>query len=181
MVQSRGSFSPWGYAVNQRNGLWLHYTTFVELMAPTFSTRFFEEVARATLKGQYTGWGMDIIWPYLAGWPKDKIAVIDQVCMHHSPRKGRTGLYSIKLPMSERVEWSINLARFGLTEEKAKAAGVAFNKPMVISELSKDIVSILTLSFCNSLSNWHRCCFSMSSVECPNLGTNLVPNRKVAF
>ena len=29
------------------------------------------------------GWGLDFVWPYLLGYPADRLAVIDEVCMYH--------------------------------------------------------------------------------------------------
>ena len=31
------------------------------------------------------GWGLDFVWPFLLRYPRDKIAVVDQVCMFHPP------------------------------------------------------------------------------------------------
>lgn len=132
---SRGSSSSWKSVVQQRYGLFLHYTNFVELMAPTFSSRFFEDVVRETLKDQFTGWGMDMIWPFLAGWPKNKIGIFDFICMHHVKNSRKSRLYDINLPFSEHDEWEKNLERFNFTSDKADAAGMAYNRPIVLSEL----------------------------------------------
>ncbi len=31
------------------------------------------------------GWGLDFVWPFLLRYPRDRIAVVDQVCMFHPP------------------------------------------------------------------------------------------------
>lgn len=42
-------------------------------------------------------WGLDWIWPDLLGYPSDKIAVIDEVCLFHpeSARFKRNSLYKV--------------------------------------------------------------------------------------
>lgn len=42
-------------------------------------------------------WGLDFVWPYLLHYPRDKIGVIDEVCVFHPPTsraKGNT-LYHV--------------------------------------------------------------------------------------
>jgi hypothetical protein len=124
-----------------RPGLLLHYTTFVELMAPTASSKFFDEVIRPSIAEAHTGWGLDFIWPFLAGWPKDKVAVMDAVCMEHAPKEGRRSVYDIELPIQPGEEWRDYLIKYNMTEDKAEAAGVLYNQPMVLDELDIDAAS----------------------------------------
>ena len=46
------------------------------------------------------GWGLDFVWPFLLKYPKDKIAVLDDVCIYHphSSAKSGPGLYDVKAP-----------------------------------------------------------------------------------
>ena len=39
--------------------------------------RTFQHVILPTLEDAYTAWGLDLVWPVLLGFPRDKIAVID--------------------------------------------------------------------------------------------------------
>ena len=43
------------------------------------------------------GHGLDWVWPFLLGYPQDKIAVIDDVCVIHPKkmlqREGKTSMY----------------------------------------------------------------------------------------
>ena len=42
------------------------------------------------------GWGLDCVWPFLLGYPRDKVAVLDDVCMFHAAdrRSGGASIYS---------------------------------------------------------------------------------------
>lgn len=73
----------------------MHYTNFIEIMAPVFEMEFFDEMVRPTLYRAYYGWMLDYIWPWLLGYPTDRIAVVDTVCMFHpgTDRKAPTSLY----------------------------------------------------------------------------------------
>ncbi|KAL4439390.1 hypothetical protein ABPG77_008719 [Micractinium sp. CCAP 211/92] len=73
----------------QRPGIALRFTPFVEIMAPAFDFSFFQAVVRPTLVHSFTGWGLDTIWPYLLGFPRDRIGVVDAVCMTHNGTAGK--------------------------------------------------------------------------------------------
>jgi hypothetical protein len=60
----------------------IRYTNFVENGVAIFS-RDVLEVLKPTFKVARTGWGIDLIWPKLMGFPARKIAVIDDVCCVH--------------------------------------------------------------------------------------------------
>ena len=44
--------------------------------------------------------GLDFVWPFVLGYPRDRIAVIDAVCMVHPGKQegGKASLYSIESP-----------------------------------------------------------------------------------
>ncbi|GAB4815444.1 hypothetical protein N2152v2_002490 [Parachlorella kessleri] len=76
----------------------LRYTNFIEIMAPALRFDFFQHVVRYTLEGTYTGYGLDFAWPALLHWPRNKVAVVDDICMVHppSPPGGKPGgLYDV--------------------------------------------------------------------------------------
>lgn len=135
-----GSYSYWWAVVGQRPDMLLHYTSFVELMAPTASGEFFDAVIRPTLNDSYTGWGLDFVWPFLAGFPHDRIAVVDSVCMLHAGRRGGAGkrVYEAGIPWHPQEEWEIQMRRHNLTQEAVQAAGLQWNVPHVWGEMRKD-------------------------------------------
>jgi hypothetical protein len=66
----------------------LRYTNFVEIMCPMmskFSLRLLFESFTIT----ESGWGLDLLWPRLLGYPKDKIAVIDKIVIEHTREVGK--------------------------------------------------------------------------------------------
>ncbi|KAL0046279.1 hypothetical protein WJX82_007868 [Trebouxia sp. C0006] len=75
----------------------LRYGTFVEIMVPLFSMDFFKGNVTDTLSTSASGHGLDWVWPFLLGYPQDKIAVIDDVCVIHPKktlqREGKTSMY----------------------------------------------------------------------------------------
>ena len=78
----------------------MRYTNFVELMAPTFATSLLDTLIRETLGEAYTGWGLDFVWPYLMKYPRDKVAVVDAVCIDHAKEAAadRQRLYNVQMP-----------------------------------------------------------------------------------
>lgn len=130
-----GSYSYWQAVTAQRDARVLHYTSFVELMAPTISAPFFDSIVRSTLEEAYTGWGLDFVWPYLAGWPTNKIAVVDAVCMLHGGQAPRKRVYESGLPMSPWEEWDRQLAKYNLTEHVVAEAGMQWKVPSEFGEL----------------------------------------------
>lgn len=78
----------------------MRYTNFVELMAPTFATSLLDTLIRDTLTEAYTGWSLDFVWPFLLKYPRDKVAIVDAVCIDHAeePVAGRQRLYNAKMP-----------------------------------------------------------------------------------
>ena len=72
----------------------VRYTTFVEVMAPTYRMDFYHNVVRKTYSKQYTyvGWGLDSLWPALLHYPKNRIGVVDAVCITHIPTEGGLGV-----------------------------------------------------------------------------------------
>jgi hypothetical protein len=89
----------------QPNSL-LRYTNFVEVMAPLMTLDTVLKL-KETFDVNYSSWGLDGIWPYLLGQPKDKVAIIDTIMMKHTKPSGNPELYS-KIPHS--LEYDTNLA-----------------------------------------------------------------------
>eukprot|EP00891_Asterochloris_glomerata_P006950 jgi/Astpho2/6950/Aster-01812 len=81
----------------------LRFTSWVDSLAPLFSFSFFQESVVATLENAHSGYGLDYIWPWLAGFPQDRIAIVDDLCvlrpakplaMDTKPMKGKQLLYA---------------------------------------------------------------------------------------
>lgn len=75
-------FTPYGL-LYQFSDLGLLYTNLVEVMTPVFEMEYFDELVRPTLYRAHFGWLLDFLWPWLLGYPTDKIAVVESVCVFH--------------------------------------------------------------------------------------------------
>lgn len=64
-------------------GSFLRYTNFVEVLAPLMDLDTLLKL-KDSFKTNYSGWGYDYLWPYLLGYPKNSIAIIDHIVMHHT-------------------------------------------------------------------------------------------------
>lgn len=108
------SVAPWAITHNNPDCI-LRYTNFVEVGVPLFSIKAISTL-HESFANSGTGFGLDYIWPSLLGFPKDKIAVIDDVqCLH--PDKGYSALDNI-MPRSMHLSEGVDLLiRCGLLEE----------------------------------------------------------------
>jgi hypothetical protein len=88
----------------------LRYTNFVEVLAPLFSLEALLKVYQ-TFDLNYSGWGYDYLWPYLLGYPQDKIAIIDNIIMTHTRPVGSN--YS-RFPVHPGVEMGILLQKYNI-------------------------------------------------------------------
>ncbi|MFZ6023990.1 MAG: hypothetical protein ACOYVG_05995 [Bacteroidota bacterium] len=64
-------------------GSFLRYTNFVEVLAPLMHINTLHKL-KDSFRINYSGWGYDYLWPYLLGYPKNSIAIIDSIVMHHT-------------------------------------------------------------------------------------------------
>lgn len=71
----------------------------------------------------HTGHGLDWVWPFLLGYPQEKIAYIDEVCIIH-PRKslqreGKASMYDTNPTMLgwQTEEEKVQFKRFGYTPQ----------------------------------------------------------------
>lgn len=96
----------------------LQYTTFVEIMVPMFNMNFFTSKVIATLEHAETGHGLDWVWPFILGYPQEKIAIINDVCVIHPKKELQPGtkltIYKEHNPHAELVAV---LAKFGYESE----------------------------------------------------------------
>ena len=88
----------------------LRYTNFVEVMAPMMNLDTVLKL-KDTFDVNYSSWGLDGIWPYILGHPKDKIAIIDEIKMTHTKPPGNPELYS-KIPHSLEIDEKLIYDKF---------------------------------------------------------------------
>lgn len=131
----------------------LRYTNFVEPMLPIFSSKAIE-LCLSTFATGVTGWGYDWVWPNLLGHPKNKVAVIDAVAVHHTRPVGGGPLYKFaqKVGVDSYDEMAHNLEiantgntlwEYGLITAEPKLANVQPShspKP----HLSKTFIQLLS-------------------------------------
>ena len=91
----------------------LRYTNFVEVLAPLMSLETLL-MLKNTFQLNHSGWGYDYLWPYLLGYPKDKIAIIDAVQMRHTNPVGTDYSRLPKHPKKEMKELMKAYSRGGL-------------------------------------------------------------------
>lgn len=73
----------WGN-LYQFPGNLVRYVAHVEIMFPIFSRQMLTDVVLPNgMEVASTGYGLDIIWPYLLDFPQDKIGIVDAICMYH--------------------------------------------------------------------------------------------------
>ena len=76
--------------------------------------------------GLFSGFGLDWVWPYLLGYPQEKIAIIKAVCVVH-PRRDLQPERKVTMYRSHnpRAEEGPVLAKFGYNPEvnQSRAAG----------------------------------------------------------
>ena len=87
----------------QERGTFLRYVAHVEIQFPIYSRNLLRGlVIPAELAMASSGWGLDHIWPFLMRYPRDKIAVIDAVCMLHPTfdiQAGKESVYANRHPL----------------------------------------------------------------------------------
>lgn len=91
------------HPVTQPTSAFLRYTNFVEVLAPLMSLDTLLTL-KNTFRINYSGWGYDYLWPYLLGYPKDKIAIIDALQMRHTKPVGTDYSRFPKHPKKEMKE-----------------------------------------------------------------------------
>ncbi|KAL3156462.1 hypothetical protein ABBQ38_000767 [Trebouxia sp. C0009 RCD-2024] len=110
----------------------LRYATFVEIMVPLFSMNFFKGNITHTLSTASSGHGLDWIWPYLLGYPQDRIAIIDEICVIHPhqslQRQGKTSMYDVNPSLSWQMkEEQQQFKKFGYAAKPLrKRFGIAY-------------------------------------------------------
>ncbi|OIJ10773.1 hypothetical protein BKP35_13165 [Anaerobacillus arseniciselenatis] len=78
--------------IEQPDYLW-RYCNFVEIMVPIFSKSALG-ICWDTFDYCQSGWGLDLLWPKLLGFPHKKMAIIDETPVFHTRPIGAGTLYN---------------------------------------------------------------------------------------
>ena len=81
----------------------LRYTNFVEVLAPLFDKETLFKVYD-TFNLNYSSCGYDYLWTHLLGYPKNKIAIIDDIIMAHTKPVGQSYSRFPRAPWEEMNE-----------------------------------------------------------------------------
>ena len=65
----------------------LRYTNFVEVLAPLFSLKSLLKLYHS-FNFNYSSFGYDFYWPFSLGYPKNKMAILDNITMTHTKPVG---------------------------------------------------------------------------------------------
>jgi hypothetical protein len=84
-VFTRDSHIHWGITKEDRFAR-LRYVNFVEVGVVIFS-KYALQKCKETFQESTSGAGLDFLWPFLLGYPRDKIALIDSIPCRHRQRK----------------------------------------------------------------------------------------------
>jgi len=87
------------------------FTNFVEIMCPLMSRYCLKQLIES-FDYSKSGWGLDILWPKILGFPTNKIAIIDEITINHTKPVGKN--YSGRFEISPYEEMKLLLKKFDL-------------------------------------------------------------------
>ncbi|HUC90526.1 MAG TPA: DUF707 domain-containing protein [Paenibacillus sp.] len=87
---TKDSFKSWNITIQSLDHI-VRYTHFVEIMAPLFSPAALQ-ICCPSFDANYSGWGIDFVWPKLLNYPDNKIAMIDATPVRHTRPVGKGNL-----------------------------------------------------------------------------------------
>lgn len=102
---SSGSRISWDITANNPECI-LRFTNFVENGVTVYSRNVLPKL-KNTFKDARTGFGVDLVWPKLLGYPKNKIAIIDAISCSH-PKGNHSSLDEV-VPRSQHLTQGIEL------------------------------------------------------------------------
>ncbi|MCG1020136.1 DUF707 domain-containing protein [Sutcliffiella horikoshii] len=127
---TKDSFFSHAVTTEQTDYLW-RYTEFVEIMAPIFSRNALNQCWE-TFDISLSGWGLDLLWPKLLGYPHKKIAIIDDTSVQHTRPIGTGGIYKYFSPFEELHDLEKKFDVTWLTYQSLHYDGVLKPKRMFI-------------------------------------------------
>lgn len=77
----------------------LHYVNVIEVTVPTLKMVYLDTKIRPLLRHTFSGWGLPFCFSAAAGFPPQRLAIVDSVCMIH-PARADVGE---KLSVSDRI------------------------------------------------------------------------------
>ena len=92
----------------------LRYTNFVEIMCPMMSASALKSL-RGTFDLSVSGYGLDFLWPKILNYPKDKIAIIDEIVVEHTSKVGAN--YQGRFKISPSTEMRKIMEEYSLSSE----------------------------------------------------------------
>lgn len=118
------SAARWRAIALQEKNSTLRYTSWAPTSAPIFSTArgFFSDVVVPTMHDAHSGAGLGFLWPYLLGFPRRRVAIIDEVCVHSTGISRDSGLASWR-------EAQLHFAEYDLRRSKVERMDVEFLRP----------------------------------------------------
>lgn len=103
----------------------LRYTNFVEIMCPLMSKDTLL-LLKESFNESVSGYGLDLLWPKLLNHPKDKIAIIDDVNVHHINKVGHN--YQNRFAVSPTIELRQILSKYNLQFNLVEYSYIIKNK-----------------------------------------------------
>jgi hypothetical protein len=107
---SLDSFCSWPIFKNNPS-CFLRYVGQIEVMAPLFNKETLK-ICLKTFLDNKSSWGLDSVWSFLLGYPKDKLIVFDCITMKHTKPVGKGELYT-KLKINPEIEWESITRHYG--------------------------------------------------------------------
>jgi hypothetical protein len=105
----------------------LHFTNFVEIMAPCFNRDFLKQMFKSFNENQ-SGWGLDLLWPTrISDW--SRIAIIDAVTVCHTRPlfSGPSYHHLAHAGKDPKQEFKELLIKFGITPHQPFVRGAIDN------------------------------------------------------
>lgn len=106
---SHDSFCSWPIFKNKPNCL-LRYMGQIEVMAPLFSRDALQKCL-VSFNENKSSWGLDSVWPKILGYPRNQMAVFDDVIMEHTRPVGGGELYK-KIQADPYEEWEAIVKKY---------------------------------------------------------------------
>jgi hypothetical protein len=107
---SHNSFCSWPIFKNKPNCM-IRFMGQIEVMAPLFSQAVLRECL-VSFNENKSSWGLDSVWPKILGYPRNKLAVFDDVIMEHTRPVGGGELYK-KINADPYEEWEAITTKYG--------------------------------------------------------------------
>ena len=130
---TKDSYCSWPILKNKRD-CFMRFIGQVEVMSPLFSIEALK-ICMPTFIENKSSWGIDCVWSKLLGYPKNKLAVIDDVQMKHIKPVGVSELY-MKLQEDPHDDWRNVVQKYGAI----KNLFTEYGRYMVVNEYKNQLL-----------------------------------------